>query len=143
MNPDLMTATDQAEEASHDRFRDATRKVRRRAGEAFEQGDQYVRQNPWTVILGAAAVGLVMGMAFSRRHEPTMRERYLNEPADQVREMLFSILAPVAKRLQQEYGHLRSSVKGASEHLRDMDAGRLVEPLSQQANRLGKFFRFW
>lgn len=145
-----MTATELAEEAARNPYGNVTGEVRRRAAdvqrranEAFEQSDHYVHENPWPVILGAAAVGLLAGMALSQRREATLRERFLDEPMDQAREVLFSLLAPVAKRLQNQYGNLRAAVEDATGRVHDVDGRGLAQPMAKQADRLAKFLRFW
>lgn len=142
MNPDPTTnPTSLADEVSSrysagvDEVRRRAEDVQRRAGAALSQGEQYVHENPWPVILGAAAIGLLVGAALSRRHEPTFRERYVDEPAGHFRDALYAALAPVAKRLRDDYGHLRES----AESMRDIDTDDLTKPVRRWGRNLGKF----
>jgi len=119
-----------------DQAQQVASQVRDQAQRAYSESDQYVRQNPWTVVLGAAGLGLLVGYALAQRHEPSLRDRYVSDPLDHARDALYSILAPVATRVQKEYGHARSALEDAAENFKDVDPAK-------QASRLGRKLRFW
>lgn len=48
---------------------------------------EVVKENPLPFVLGAFALGLVVGLSIPGR-EPTAREKYLEEPLDDIRRML-------------------------------------------------------
>jgi hypothetical protein len=148
MNPDLTTpALDTPEPGTAETVRDYANQmageVRDRAEKAFTASDLYVRQNPWPIVLSAAGLGLLVGVALATRREPTARERYIDEPLDHAREVLFALLNPVAGQLQRHYGSVRSAVEEAAERLQEVDAAKLVDPLPKHASRLARKLRFW
>jgi hypothetical protein len=137
MNPDpTATPTESAAESVQSYAQNVAGEVRQRAERAISDSDHYVRENPWPVVIGAAGIGLLIGYALAQRHEPTLRERYLDDPLDHARDVLAALLGPVATRLGDHYDHARSAVESAAE---DVDTRKLVK----QASRLGKKLRFW
>ena len=120
---------------------DTAATVKTQAGEAYHRGEEYVRTNPVPVVLGALAIGLLVGLAIARREEeePTARERYLDEPLHQTRDALYSILGPVAKRIRHGYGDARSSLEKAADRAQDLDC----EPFFKNARRFGDKLKFW
>jgi ElaB/YqjD/DUF883 family membrane-anchored ribosome-binding protein len=130
---------DQAQQVAgqvRDQAQEFAGQVREQAQRAIVEGGHYVRQNPWPTVLGAAGIGLLVGFALASRHEPTARERYVSDPLDHARDLLHSLIAPVAGRVQREYGHARSAIDDVADSLKDIDA-------SKQANRLARKLRFW
>ena len=118
---------------------DTLHTARVRADEAIERGQDYVRQNPVPVVLGALAVGVLVGIAIGRRDEPTLRERYVDEPLDQAHDLLHSLLAPVAKRLRHEYGDIRSQAVDAGDKIHD----GYLDPVFRRARRAADKLKFW
>ncbi len=110
--------------------------VRDQAEKAIAEGGEYVRQNPWPAVLGAAGVGLLVGFALAHRREPSFRSRYLDDPLDHARDVLSSLLAPVGDRLHREYGHARSAIEDVADSLKGVDPAK-------QASRVARKLRFW
>lgn len=50
--------------------------------ESVCDAEVFVRSNPLLTVLGALAVGVVLGCLFSHRDKPTRRERYIDEPLE-------------------------------------------------------------
>lgn len=53
--------------AAKSRLNDARIAVARKAGSAADATNEYVRENPWKVVVGAAAVGLITAFLLRRR----------------------------------------------------------------------------
>ncbi|MDP1536781.1 MAG: DUF883 family protein [Burkholderiales bacterium] len=53
--------------AAKSRFNEARIAVARKAGSAADATNEYVRENPWKVVVGAAAVGLITAFLLRRR----------------------------------------------------------------------------
>ncbi|MEA3209230.1 MAG: hypothetical protein QOE70_2287 [Chthoniobacter sp.] len=121
----------------------AANEVRSQAGQALAKGEAYARENPVPVVLGALGIGILIGLALGQRHEPTARERYVDEPLNQARELLHSLLAPVAKSLREQYGQARSAAQNAADSVSDLDPSRYVDPLLKEAGRTARKFKFW
>jgi hypothetical protein len=92
-----------------------------------ECSTQYVRENPVGAVLGALAVGMVIGWLLPHHRERTWAERYVSGPAGQ------------AKRW------LTSAVEHASDGLHECSE-RTAELAQDAAGAVGKGlrkFRFW
>jgi ElaB/YqjD/DUF883 family membrane-anchored ribosome-binding protein len=91
----------------------------------------YVQKNPLPAVIGAFALGAVISLvlANTRRHEPTLRERLLDDPLDSIRETIFAALAPVGKRLHHNYDSARDT------------AGEALERAQENASSWGKQLR--
>lgn len=122
-----------------DEVKARTSDARAQADEMFHRGEDYVRENPVPVVIGAFVAGLLVGLALSRRHEPTARERYVDEPLQQAKDLLYAALTPVAKQLQTQYGAVRSAGKKVADEIGDFDLGEHVHPIAEQARR----WKFW
>ncbi|HEV7866519.1 MAG TPA: hypothetical protein VGO90_02480 [Chthoniobacteraceae bacterium] len=132
MNEETITDTpeDFQTTASH-----AMQDARQTAEQAYARGEAYVRQNPVPVVLGALFVGFLLGMLLGRREEPTFRERYVDEPVNQMRDVLHSIFSPVAEKIHEQY-------TGAKDAASSFES-RNVNPLLSEARRFGQKLRFW
>jgi ElaB/YqjD/DUF883 family membrane-anchored ribosome-binding protein len=120
---------------------DALQTVRSRAGEALTRGGEYVRKNPVPIVFGALGIGVLIGVAMTRRDEPDLRKRYVDEPIHQARDLLYSLLAPVTARLRNEYGHARESAENAADKLQEF--GGYFDPMFKQAQRAARKLKFW
>ena len=49
---------------------------------ALKEGGELVRENPLPVVLGALAIGFVLGYLARSNREPTFQERYLDAPLE-------------------------------------------------------------
>lgn len=97
----------------------------------------YVRENPLPVILGALIFGVAVGctIAFTKREEPTLRERLVDQPLSDFREAIYAALSPVADRLRDDYATARDGVERTF-------SGR-GHKWSDQLNRVGRNLKFW
>src|SRR5450432_2200571 len=59
-----------------------------RLAESVECSKAFVRSNPLTSMLGVFAAGVILGCLVSQRHEPTSREKYLDEPLEKLQDLL-------------------------------------------------------
>src|SRR5437867_851089 len=92
----LRLTTDEREKirAKSERFRCLPRRLASsRAGEAPnttttypEQrprtAEEFLRENPFASVLGALALGILIGFLAAHRREPTLQERYLDGPLE-------------------------------------------------------------
>lgn len=118
---------------------DTLHAARVRADDALERGQDYVRANPVPVVLGALAVGVLIGIAIGHREEPTFRERYVDDPLQNARDALASILSPLASRARSEYSHARSAAVDAGDHVHD----GYLDPVFKRARRAADKLKFW
>lgn len=95
-----------------------TEQARQKAGEIFRESDHYVRENPVPVILGAVAVGFVIGLAV-RSLEHERKAAPIHDALDDLR----AFLKPFAKRGRSAYSH-------ASDAVRDFDVDDYAEPMA-------------
>ena len=63
----LWSATRDWEAKAEGMLRDATHAVREKGEEAVERGREEVRKHPLSIVLGAAAVGVLVGLLIRRR----------------------------------------------------------------------------
>ncbi len=122
------------------------RTVRAKADETAAATGEYVRQHPMPSLLGAVALGVGLGFLLavtSRRPQPTFREHFVEEPLDATRDALYSILAPVARKIRAGY----DSARGEAEHLFDeahhFNGSRVAKNLGDQVRRVGSNLKFW
>ena len=113
--------------------------AREQAEETAALGEECVRDNVVPAIVAAFAGGLILGYALAHRQQPALRQRYVGEPLSHAREIAFSVLAPVAQALRDQYGNARSAAQDAAERIHDLDA----EPLLKHANQWGRKLKFW
>lgn len=145
------------ETASHlaDSARDAARKTSQVAQDTYESARTnlddtiertrtYVRENPVPAVIGAFAIGAVVSFILTgaRRHEPTFRERYVDDPLESIRDTVYAALAPVGKRLHDQYDSARESAADALDHAQD-SASRHANSWSKQIRRAGHNLKFW
>lgn len=114
--------------------------ARQKADQALSQGQRYVRERPAVVIASALAIGFAAGFLMARREQQTLRQRYLNEPLDNVQKALHSVLAPLAAKLEDQYAHARHSTEHAMDRLHPSQA---VDSLVGQLRRVGNNLKFW
>lgn len=99
-----------------------------------------LRQNPWSVLIGAAAVGAALGcvIAMSRRPVPTLRARFADDPVQTTRDALYAALAPVAQHLHDGYDSARDGAGAVFNKLH-----RSTDSWGDQLCRLGSNLKFW
>ena len=64
------------------RAEEAWSQTRERTTSALREGEGFVRENPLPAVLGAMAIGFVLGYLAHSRREPTFQERYLDAPLE-------------------------------------------------------------
>ncbi len=98
---------------------------------------EYARKNPMPVLFGALALGAAVGcvIALTRREEPSLRERFVDQPLSDFREAVYAALAPVSERLHDDYASAR---KGAERTL-----AHTGNSLSNQLGRVSRNLKFW
>jgi hypothetical protein len=97
----------------------------------------YAQKNPVSILLGALAFGvaLVCAVAISRKHEPTLRERLVDQPLTDFREAVYAALAPVSDRLHDQYASARRGVESMT--------GHHGNSWTNQFSRVGRNLKFW
>jgi hypothetical protein len=106
---------------------------------------EYVRQNPLPIVLGALAVGAVLGclVVMARRQQPTLRERFMDDPVHTSRDILYAALAPVGQRLHDGYDTARDGAGRALDKLQHQLPSRHGDSWSDQLGRVGSNLKFW
>jgi hypothetical protein len=99
--------------------------VTERAEEYLHETGRYVRENPVPLLLGAVAVGFLLGLAArqlerERKHEP------IHDALDEIR----TFLKPLARRARDAAGHSAGIVREAADRVRHLDAEDCAAPLS-------------
>src|SRR3954471_2736367 len=79
------------------------------ATEALHRADVYVRQNPVPTILGALALGFLIGVLV-RSSEPTPRSRW-NDAREDAEDHLRDLLGSIAKKSRKAYKKSASAVR--------------------------------
>lgn len=133
----LHTAKDQAQHALHT--------AKDKTNQALDQSSAFVRQNPLPMLLGALAVGLVVGAALSRREEEerTFRQRLGDDPMNTAREAIYAVLSPIADRLHSQYDTARSGAHHAMDKINSRHNRRAVDNIFSQARRTANHLKFW
>lgn len=100
-----------------------------------EQTESYVRANPIPALLGAVAVGFVLGMV-ARSLETEREPEPIRDALNEIR----SMLKPLAKKTRKTYAEssdvVREAVEKAVERAKDLDVDRYVDPVSAWWKRL-------
>lgn len=130
-------ATDAAKEICHN--------VTLKAEETLVRSKEYARHNPAPVLLGALVLGAALGylILMSRRPEPTLRERFVDDPLHTARDTLYAALAPVVHRIHSDYDSARDGAGKAMDALNRYNPTRTVNSWSDQIGRVGSNLKFW
>ena len=106
-----------------------TEQPRHSAGEILREADHYVRENPVPAILGAVALGFVIGLAV-RSLEHDRKAAPIHDALDDLR----AFLKPFAKRGRKAYTHATDAVRDAADQaagrVRDIDVDGYAEPMA-------------
>ncbi len=116
--------TDDFAETAQDKFENAAQIAQERAQNALEIGKNYVRENPFPVILGAFILGTILGIAVSQREARPQPK----ETKEKMRELADDIVAQISDRLP-DFKKLRGAY--------------LNSPLVEQAQEMGKKLKWW
>ncbi len=124
--------------------KDAEHAVRIKAESTLLETEEYVRRNPLSTVLGALAIGGLLGYAIaaSHREELSFRARLAQSPLDTLREAVADAMAPYSKQLREGYGSARSTAADALEHLQE-GTERQRHSLGKSLHRFGNNLRFW
>jgi hypothetical protein len=66
--------------------------------DGFCEGKALVRSNPLLTVLGALAAGVVLGCLVSHRDKPTRRERYIDEPLEDLQALARTLSERAARQ---------------------------------------------
>jgi ElaB/YqjD/DUF883 family membrane-anchored ribosome-binding protein len=102
-----------------------TNTVTERAEEYLQDTGRYVRENPVPLLLGAVAVGFLLGLAArqldrERKHEP------IHDALDEIR----SFLKPLTKRARAAAEHSAEVVRDAAGRVREIDVDGYAAPVT-------------
>ena len=135
------------EAANHvsDSARNACQTMTATVEDTVARSKEYARQNPVPVILGALAFGAALGymIMMTRREEPTFRERFAGDPVNTAREAIYAALAPVARRIHDEFDSARDGAGAALDKLHSFHPSRAADSWSGQLRRVGSNLKFW
>lgn len=81
--------------------------------DAICEGKAFVRSNPFLTVLVALALGVVLGSLFTRRNTPTARERYIDEPIEDLK----ALARTLGERAARQAGSGGDAALGAVESL--------------------------
>jgi len=133
-----------AMDATKDAARDMYQSAALKAEDTLATSKEYVRQNPVFVVVGALAFGAAIGcMLMMARRQPTIRQRYVDEPLDSAQKAIIAALAPIATRLHEGCDSARDGVEKAMNRVHRFNPGRTVDSLSGQIGRVGSNLKFW
>lgn len=114
--------------------------VQEGATEALHRADVYVRENPVPTILGALALGFLIGVLV-RSSEPTPRSRW-NDAREDAEEHLRDLLSSLAKKGRKAYKKSASAVldglHDASDAARNIDLDDYTDPVTSWLGKLWK-----
>lgn len=140
-------AIDATKDAAH-RTTDAAKEMYQsaalKANDTLATSKDYVRQNPFPVVLGAVALGAAIGyILMNTRRKPTFGERFSDEPLNSVREAILSALTPMAQGVHDGYDSARDSVGKAMRQAHGFGVQRSCGKLSDRLCRAGSNLKFW
>src|SRR4051812_25295177 len=139
--------TDQSQESFQNRTSTFTDDLKGRAAgmqqganEALHRADVYVRENPVPTILGALALGFLIGVLV-RSSEPTPRSRW-NDAREDAEDQLRSLLSSLAKKGKKAYkkssSAVRDSISDAADAARKIDMDDYTDPVASWFSKLWK-----
>lgn len=146
-NEAMHVARDRATEAygvARERTQQALHTAKDKTNEALTHSGNYVKENPIPALLGALAVGIVVGVLISRKEEErTFRQRFAEDPVNTARGAVFAALAPIAEKLHDQYDMARSGAQHAVDRINTRQNRRAVDDILSQARRTASQFKFW
>ncbi len=122
---------------------DHTHEALDQAKEALHRADEYVRENPVPMILGALAIGFALGLLV-HHSEPTPRSRWddVRDCVGDSEESLKDLLKAVAKQSRKAYkkgsGAVRGVVDDAKSKAHDIDLDDYTDPVTDWFRKLWK-----
>jgi ElaB/YqjD/DUF883 family membrane-anchored ribosome-binding protein len=141
------TAIDATKDAGH-RTTDAAKNMYQsaalKANDTLATSRDYVRRNPFPVVLGAVAFGAAIGyILINTRRKPTFGERFSDESLVSVREAILSVLTPMAQGVHDGYDSARDSVGKAMHQAHGFGLQRSCGNFSDRLCRAGSNLKFW
>ena len=109
-----------------------TDEARERGGELVRDTDRYLRENPIPVLLGAIAVGFLLGTAV-RKLEQERKAEPIHDALDEIR----SFLKPLAKKARRAAADSADAVRDAAGKVRGLDVEEYTAPV------LGWWQKLW
>jgi ElaB/YqjD/DUF883 family membrane-anchored ribosome-binding protein len=109
----------------------------------LHRADTYVRENPVPTIVGALAVGFLIGLLV-HSPEPTPRSRWngFRDKADDTQEDLKHLLEAIAKKSKKAYkksSHsVRETLEDAAKAAHDIDLDDYTDPVTHWFRKLWK-----
>jgi ElaB/YqjD/DUF883 family membrane-anchored ribosome-binding protein len=110
------------------------------ATEALHRADMYVRQNPVPTVLGALALGFLIGVLV-RSSEPTPRSRWnaaREDAEDQLRDLLSSLAKKGKKAYMKSASAVREGISDAADAARNIDMDDYTDPVTSWFGKLWK-----
>jgi len=139
--------TDQSHESFQNRTSTFTDELKGRAAdmqqgatEALHRADVYVRQNPVPTVLGALAIGFLIGVLV-RSSEPTPRSRWnaaREDAEDQLRDLLSSLAKKGRKAYKKSASAVRDSISDVTDAARSIDMDDYTDPVTSWFGKLWK-----
>ena len=77
-----------------------------------EQGQQFVRSNPAGILIAALIMAFVAAVLM-RRHQPTLRERIIESPLDEMRSLLGRLRADLGSKAEKRVDGSLSAIERA------------------------------
>lgn len=123
-----------------DDLKDRAAGMQEGATEALHRADVYVRENPVPTILGALAIGFLIGVLV-RSSEPTPRSRW-NDARDDAEDQLRSLISSIAKKGKKAYkksaSAVRDGISDATDAARNIDLDDYTDPVTSWLGKLWK-----
>jgi len=105
MSPPVAPDFRPADPSAKQKFSEVTDRV-------FEQGQEFVQSKPVGILIAAVALGVVAAMLM-RKPEPTLRERAVDGPLDEVRHLLGNLRAELGGKTEKRFDRSLSAIEGA------------------------------
>jgi ElaB/YqjD/DUF883 family membrane-anchored ribosome-binding protein len=117
--------------------------VRANAEQGLAAGETYVREHPLPTVLGALALGTLIGFAIGvSRREETLSERMSEHPLQVIRDAVITALSPAADRIHDTYDHARDSASKAFDRA-GRSTARCTDSWLHSLSRAGNSLKFW
>ena len=99
---------------------------------ARKRAELFLRENPIPTILGALAVGLVIGLAIG--YASSSEEKEVKSPLGRMdwSFLSFPFLWPFVKSLKEKYEDSAEAVKGSVDRLKKIDIDRYAKPVRKR-----------
>ena len=133
------------EAAQHTRevVQEKYQQVRANAEQGLAASETYVKDHPLSTVLGAFAVGALVGLAIGlSRREESLRDRLSEHPLQVIRDAVVTALTPTAERLHDSYDQARDSASKAFDRA-SRSTARCTDSWLHSLSRAGNSLKFW